>query len=199
MRYPKLRELREAVRALIKGPYSSNFPNAPHKPFERFRGKTKFHVDDCVGCSACFQVCPSKAIDMQDTKGKRRLTVNWDLCIFCGQCQANCITQKGIMLSNEFDIATTGKRSELSQSIEKEMALCDCCGENVVPYDHILWVARKLGPLSFSNASVTLFYLKDLGLSLTEGPLLKDKAEFNRSDRIKILCPRCRREAVLKS
>lgn len=199
MKYPKLRELREAIKALIKGPYTSRFPYEPHKPYERFRGRPEFHEEDCVGCGACFQVCPSGAIKMEDIRGKRILTVNWDLCIFCGQCQANCITGKGIMLSNEFDLATTGKREELKQVIEKEFVVCGCCGENIVPLDHILWVARKIGPLCFSNASLMLFYLKDLSPALeTEYPP-KEESELRRADRIKILCPRCRREVVLKS
>jgi hydrogenase-4 component H len=199
MKYPKLRELKEAIRALIKGPYTSKFPYKPHKPFERFRGQPKFHEEDCVGCGACFQVCPARAIDMQDVKNKRILTVSWDLCIFCGQCQANCITTKGIILSNEFDLATTGKRDELKQTIEKELAVCNCCGENIVPLDHILWVARKIGPLCFSNASLILFYLRLLSLASKEEFPQKKELEFTRSDRIKILCPRCRREAVIKS
>lgn len=197
MRYPKLRELKEAIRALIKGPYTSRFPYEPHRPYERFRGKPEFYENDCVGCGACFQVCPARAIDMQDIGNKRILTLCWDLCIFCGQCQANCITGKGIMLSNEFDLATTGKRSDLRQTIEKEIAVCDCCGENIAPYDQILWVAKRLGPLRFSNASLMLFYLRNLDLASKEESLPKE--EFMRSDRIKILCPRCRREAVLKS
>jgi formate hydrogenlyase subunit 6/NADH:ubiquinone oxidoreductase subunit I len=199
MKYPKLRELKEAIRALIKGPYTSKFPYQPHKPYERFRGKTEFHEEDCVGCGACFQVCPAKAIKMEDVKNKRILTVNWDLCIFCGQCQANCITGKGIMLSNVFDLATTGKRSELKQAIEKEFMTCDCCGENIVPKDQILWVARKIGPLCFTNPSLVLLYLKTLNLALNEKLPLKEDLEFERSDRIRILCPRCRREAVIKS
>ncbi len=199
MRYPKLRELKEAIRALVKGPYTSKFPYKPHTPYERFRGRPSFHEEDCVGCSACFNVCPARAIDMQDVKNKRILTVNWDLCIFCGQCQANCITAKGIMLSNEFDLATTGKRIELRQTIEKEFAVCDCCGENIVPLDHILWVARKIGPLCFSNPSLILFYLRGLNLASKEKYPPKEELEFARLDRIKILCPRCRREAVIKS
>ncbi len=199
MRYPKLRELKEAIRALIKGPYTSKFPYAPHKPFERFRGRSEFHEEDCVGCGACFQVCPARAIEMQDVKDRRILTVNWGLCIFCGQCQANCITGKGIMLSNDFDLATTGKRDELKQTIEKQFAICDCCGENIVPLDHILWIAQKIGPLCFSNPSLILFYLRilNLGSKIKFSPL--EELEFMRSDRMKILCPRCRREAVIKS
>jgi formate hydrogenlyase subunit 6/NADH:ubiquinone oxidoreductase subunit I len=199
MRYPKLRELREAIKALIKGPYTSKFPYKPHKPFERFRGKPLFHEEDCVGCGACFQVCPAKAIDMQDTGEKRVLSVSWDMCIFCGQCQANCLTGKGIILSQEFDLATTGKRAELKQVIEKELLLCGSCREVIAPRLQILWVARKLGVLSFSNASAMLFYLQNLNLAFKEKDLPKEKKEFLRSDRMKVLCPRCRREAVIKS
>jgi hydrogenase-4 component H len=199
MRYPKLRELKEAVRALIKGPYTSKFPYQPHKPYERFRGRPEFHEDDCVGCGACFQVCPAKAIEMQDVGNKRILTLNLDMCIFCGQCQANCLTEKGIILSKEFDLATTGKREDLKQEIKKELVLCEGCGEIIAPYDQILWVAKRLGPLSFSNASLMLFYLKNLSLALEKSPSSEKEAEFMRADRLKILCPRCRREAVIKS
>lgn len=199
MRYPKLRELKEAVRALIKGPYTSKFPYQAHKPYERFRGKPQFHEEDCVGCGACFQVCPSKAIDMQDIRNERVLTVHWDMCVFCGQCQANCITEKGIILSNEFDLATTEKRQDLKQEIEKELLLCEGCGEIVAPLDQITWVAKKLGPLTFSNATLMLFYLMNLGLSFKDKSPAKENSELTRSERIKVICPRCRREAVLKS
>jgi formate hydrogenlyase subunit 6/NADH:ubiquinone oxidoreductase subunit I len=199
MKYPKLRELKEAIRALIKGPYTTRFPYQPHTPFERFRGKPEFHQEDCIGCTACCQVCPSGALTFEDTKAKRQLTYRVDLCIFCGQCQANCPTEKGIMLSQEFDLATTGKREELKQVIEKELVLCECCGEQIAPYDQILWVARRLGPLTFSNASLMLFYLQNLDLALREETTPQRQAELQRADRVKLLCPRCRREAVIKS
>lgn len=199
MRYPKLRELKEAIKALIRGPYTSRFPYEPHKPYERFRGKPEYHEEDCIGCGACFQVCPAKAIEMQDERDKRILTVHWDLCIFCGQCQVNCPTQKGIILSCEFDLATTEKRQDLKQEIKKELLLCECCGELIGPHDQILWVARKLGPLTFANASLMLFYLRNLNLASKEKSPPKEEGEFLRSDRIRILCPRCRREAVIKS
>ncbi len=197
MRYPKIRELREAIKALIRGPYTSKFPASPHEPFERFRGRPQYHADDCMGCSACFQVCPAKAISMDETKTKRTLTVHWDLCVFCGQCQANCPTSKGIMLSRDFDLSTTGKRQELTQSVEKDFLLCDCCGEPIAPYEQVLWVAKKLGPLIFTNASVMLFYLQNLDLAAGEST--KKEGELQRADRIKLLCPKCRRQAVLKS
>ncbi len=199
MKYPKLRELREAVKALIKGPYTSRFPYKPHKPFERFRGKPEYHEDDCVGCGACFQVCPAGAIEMQDLQGERILTINWDVCIACGQCQANCITEKGIILSNDFDLSTTESRKELKQQISKKLLICSCCGEPIAPYEHLLWVASKLGSLVFSNASLMLFYLENLNKLMEKRQDLKQEGEPHRADRIKVLCPRCRREAVIKS
>ncbi len=199
MRYPKLRELREAIRALIKGPYTSKFPKEPHKPYERFRGRPEYHEDDCIGCGACYEVCPAKAIEMKDERAKRIFIVRWDLCIFCGHCQANCPTEKGIVLSSEFDLATTGKRQELKQEIKKDLMLCECCGEVIAAKDQILWVARRLGTLIFSNASLMLFYLRNLDLALKDKISSPQEEELMRADRIKILCPRCRREAVIKS
>jgi len=203
MKYPKLRELKEALRSLFHRPYTTRFPYKPHLPFERFRGKPEFHLDDCVGCAACAQVCPTGAISFKDelknNRATRILTLRLDICISCGQCQANCLTCRGIMLSREFDLATTECREELKQEIEKEITLCEGCGGTVLPKDQMQWVAQKLGPLCFSNTSLILFYLKNRGLDLKEDTLVKKEREFQRSDRIKILCPRCRREAVFKS
>jgi hydrogenase-4 component H len=204
MRRPKLRELKEAVKSLFSPAYTSDFPRKAHEPFERFRGRPYFHEEDCTGCTACAQVCPAKAIEVNDIIeggiAKRKLTVHWDICIFCGQCEANCLTAKGIMLSREFDLATTGKREDLQQTIEKEFVICECCGEPVVPHDQYVWVAKRLGPLVFTNASLLLFYLRSLGLALKEKFSPADKAAtVNRSMRLKVLCPRCRREAVIKS
>jgi hydrogenase-4 component H len=203
MRYPKLRELKEAVKSLISRPYTNDFPRKPHKPFERFRGKPEYDQDHCMGCTACVQVCPARALEFQDEvvsgKGKRTLTIRWDICIFCGQCQANCPTEKGIVLSNDFDLAKTEDRKAMRQKIDKELLLCEYCSEIIAPKDQILWVARKIGPLVFSNASLMLFYLGNLGLSGQDIRNHKQEGELKRADRIKVLCPRCRREAVLKS
>ena len=203
MRYPKLRELREALRAIIKGPYTSSFPYAPHEPYEKFRGFPHFNPDYCMGCTACVQVCPAGALKFIDEeeggKAKRVVTVLWERCICCGQCEANCPAVKGIVLSREFEMSTTEKREELLENIERELVLCDCCHKTVAPRDQLLWVASRIGPLCFSNASLMLFFLETLGLGLKKGRKAQEGSEPDRSDRIRVLCPACRREAVLKS
>ena len=62
MKLPKIREIIEAVKAVIKGPYTSKFPKVPHKPHPNFRGQPKFDDKKCVGCLACEEVCPVDAI-----------------------------------------------------------------------------------------------------------------------------------------
>jgi len=203
MKYPKLRELKQAIKALINGPVTTKFPFEPHEPAERYRGAPKFYEKDCTGCTACVNVCPPGAITFEDRldhgKPVRIFTLRYDICIYCGQCQANCLTGKGIMLSREFDLSTTGKRSDLIETVEKELVICEGCKEIVGPKDQILWVAKKLGPLAFSNTTIMLFYLQHNSLAKLEVSS-KEKEDFpSRSDRIRILCPRCRREVVIKS
>ena len=220
MRYPKLRELKEAIKALIKGPYTTRFPYEPSVPPEKFRGKPEFDEKECVGCAACVQVCPSGALSFQDEvnngKAKRQITLRLDICIFCGQCQANCLTEKGIRLTQEYDLATTD-RKQLIEEIEKELVLCEACGTIIGPSEQINWVAEKLGSLAYANPTLILFSLQKRSLAELMESIPKDKPILRRApleilpyplrsvplteraDRIKILCPKCRRETVLKS
>ncbi|HDD65060.1 MAG TPA: 4Fe-4S dicluster domain-containing protein, partial [Firmicutes bacterium] len=105
MKKPKLRELKEAITSLFSKPYTTKFPFEPHKPSKRFRGKPKFDEEKCVGCGACAQVCPSNAIEVKDIiEEKKRILIHHpDKCIYCGQCEINCITDGGIKLTDQFD------------------------------------------------------------------------------------------------
>jgi hydrogenase-4 component H len=199
MKYPKLRELVEAIRALVKGPYTTKFPSKPHIPEKRFRGKPEYHKDQCVGCGACYEVCPPRCIEMKDIIDSappiRRLDLHYDSCIFCGQCQAACITKEGIKLSNKFDLALFD-RKEAVESVEKELLLCEDCGCVVGAKDHLIWVAKKLGPLAYSSPTSYLPALEELRLIY---PIFVKSDTLTRQDRIKILCPKCRRQITLET
>ncbi len=198
MRYPKLRELKEAVMALIKGPYTSKFPQEPHKPHPNFRGRPKFNQDFCVGCLSCENVCPVGAIshkDCLDTKPLKRTLIHYsDTCIFCGQCQAYCITKEGIKLSNEWELSMFDRR-DCQESIEKELLLCEVCESVIGCKDHIIWLAKELGELAYSNPTLYMTRLKELGISDEQ---VKSAVNISsRSDRTKIVCARCRRKTTL--
>ena len=200
MRKPKLRELKEAIRAFVRGPYTNtDFPAKPAEPVKEFRGAPEFHEEDCVGCTACAQVCPAKAIhvtdDLETEPPVRRLVIHYDECIFCGQCELNCITDKGVTQSNKYDLATFD-RAQARNSVEKELVLCEVCGEVVGTLQHLKWIANKLDAKKYTNP--TLIMVDEPGYFVARHESKRKGVPPDRSDLMKILCPRCRRATVLR-
>ena len=198
MKLPKIRELIEAIKALIIGPYTSKFPKKAHTPYKSFRGQPIFNQEICMGCLACEQVCPADAIGHEDqVKGnnpKRIMYHYTDTCIFCGMCEAACpADHEGIKLSNEWDLAFFD-RSKAHETIEKELAICEICGTAVACKDHLTHIAQKLGELSYSNPTLYLSRLK--GLGVIDENILPFTKDNSRSDRVKILCAPCRRQTA---
>ncbi len=199
MKAPKLRELMEGLRALFGRRYTTRFPAAPASVPEGFRGAPRFDPKECVGCGACAIVCPAKDIEVtdevRDGKGIRRLTIHYDDCIFCAQCARNCITGKGIVMTDEFDLATPD-RGAARECVEKELVLCEVCGDVIAARDHLAWIARRLGPAAYTNPTVMLGMLDALGPGRSEAP--EAGGEPRRGDRMRVLCPRCRRSTTVE-
>jgi len=201
MNLPKIRELIEAVKALIKGPYTSKFPKLPHTPHANFRGRPKWNDKKCVGCLACEMVCPVQAIahrdDTKDKENPKRTMIHYsDTCIFCGQCEAACIADhEGIKLSGEWELSFFNRKTDSEETIDKELRLCEICGEPVACTDHLRWITERLGELTYSSPTLYLSRLKTLGV-IDENIISALKDDW-RSDRAKILCARCRRQTTL--
>jgi formate hydrogenlyase subunit 6/NADH:ubiquinone oxidoreductase subunit I len=199
MRKPKLREVAEAVRALVRGPVTTKFPFAPHEPPEAFRGKPKFDPEYCVGCRACAEVCPTRCIDVLDDvrsrPPRRRLLLHYDKCIFCGHCELNCSTERGIRQSREYDLACFD-RSTCVETIEHDLVLCEICGAVVGARKHLLFVASRLGAKQFGNP--TLILVSDAELGLVEPDAKPRDAELLHEDLMRVTCPGCRRTLVLQ-
>ena len=201
MRKPKLRELGEAVRALFRGPYTNPFPKTAPIGEENYRGRPEYDEDECVGCGTCSKVCPPGAIEMTDDAEarKRRLTLHLGRCIFCGECHTNCITEKGIVNTHDWDMTCT-RPEEMIQVQEKDLLLCEGCGAIIGARDHVLWVARRLGHLAYANPTLMLAALSEGKLADAEPPAaVKSTDELLRGDRIRILCPKCRQVTALKA
>ena len=203
MKYPKLRELKEAVISLFSKPYTSKFPFAPHEAFDGFRGKPQYFEEYCVGCGACAEVCPGGAIQVidppqpvkisSDTVPTRKVECRYDKCIFCGNCEANCITEKGIQLTKEFDLALFDRKLAV-ENVEKELLICELCGAIITTRDHLKWMIKRLGPLAYSNPMLLLVSQREL-IPVESG--LKGE-DLRRADNFKILCPKCRHDVVIK-
>ena len=206
MKKPKLRELKEAIRALIKGPYTSPYPFKRHVPHKKFRGLPEFSDEGCIGCTACKYVCPAGAIEVVDDTNakvpKRKMALRYDMCNFCGNCTLWCTTRDedppGVKHTNKFEGAYLERsdKDAISSSSENELALCEACGDVITTVSHLRWIARRLDTLAYASSTLYLADLKKLGV-VTED-LIESAKDLTRSDRSKILCARCRRKATLE-
>jgi hydrogenase-4 component H len=191
------RILKQAVRATFMPAYTTRFPAEPFVPQESFRGRPRFNADECIGCGACAQVCPPKCIDVIDDldgpKPVRRLVQHLDACILCGQCERYCPTHKGIRMSNEWDFVGFAPE-DFEESIEKELVMCEVCGEVLAPADQLRWLAERLGPASFANPTLMMF--AGQGLGYVEPGVRSQSDSPLRADRMAMQCPKCKRKSA---
>jgi hydrogenase-4 component H len=200
----KVRELWEAIKVLIRGPFTMDFPlksAVPDPaPFERFRGKPQYQEEGCVGCGACAQVCPAGAISVHDLTevGKRKLSLDLGRCIFCGTCERECITGEGIKLTQDYDTAHFDRQGpEAFVTVEKELAFCERDGQVITAKDHLVWMAEKLGAMAYTNPTLALAVQEKLDLA-EEAPKLGGTLQASRGELYRKLCPSCRREVLLR-
>jgi hydrogenase-4 component H len=211
LRLPKLRELKEAVIAVISPRFTTRFPAVPCEVPERYRGKPEFDLDECIGCGACVNVCPTNALtqldDTQSNPPKRKITLRYDACIFCGNCQDNCTTEKGIKLSKQWDLATLDRDSTV-ETQEYELQLCEKCGAIIGTKKHLVWLYEKLGPLAYANPSILLAKSGQLLAGLSARSEASEQADSQQqpekqkavqpSDFMSILCPKCKFELNIR-
>ena len=195
MRKPKLRELGEAIRAIFLGPFTSKFPFKPSPAAPTFRGKIEFNFDKCILCGACVEVCPANARAQEDDKIKKiRREIHYqERCIYCGQCVAYCTTKEGIKHTQEYDLAQITTEG-YDNAIEKELILCERCGEVITTRAHLLWIAKRVGELAYANPNLFLILSQEYGEESI--PKSADIAPY-RSEHLRFLCPTCRRTVYL--
>jgi formate hydrogenlyase subunit 6/NADH:ubiquinone oxidoreductase subunit I len=195
MRKPKLRELGEAIRALIFGPFTSKFPFKPSPAAPRFRGKIEFDPEKCILCGACVEVCPANARSQEDDPVRkiRREIHHQERCIYCGQCVSYCTTKEGIRHTQEYDLAQV-TREGYDNAIEGDLILCEHCGVVITTRQHLLWIARRVGELAYANPNLFLVLSQEYGESSV--PRAPDGAPY-RSEHLRFLCPACRRTVYL--
>lgn len=207
MRWPKIRELKEAVVAVFSPRFTTRFPAKPCQVPEKYRGKPEFDEKECIGCSACVNVCPTQALTMVDEAETnppvRKIVQRYDCCIFCGNCQDNCTTEKGIRLTDQWDLATLDREST-KQIHEHELQLCEKCGAVIGTKKHLVWLYERLGPLAYTNPSLIVAKSADLKrpgieeLSRQAKQAAPKDADIQPGDFMKILCPSCKYELNIR-
>lgn len=197
MYLPKLREIKEALTSFFSKPYTTKFPAEKYKPEEEFRGFPRFHAEECVGCGTCAQVCPPGAIKVSDDieKKLRQLQINYLSCIHCGQCEENCITEKGVQLSTEYSFSVMDINDpSILETIEKEILLCEICRSVIAPIDQLKWIRKRLGAKAYAHPN----FLLNIQREFFELEPSYAKARIRREDQIKEVCPKCRQKIVVE-
>jgi len=197
MYLPKIREIKEALTSFFSKPYTTKFPKEKFTPEPEFRGFPRYYEEDCVGCGTCAQVCPPGAITMSDDleQKKRKFVINYGSCIHCGQCQENCITEKGIRLTTEYSLATMDQNDpRLFETLEKELLICEVCNNIICAKDHIDFIRKRLGAKGYSHPNILL----NLQSNFHALEISKPKSRIRREDQFKLVCPKCRQKFVVE-
>lgn len=131
------------------GKITHQYPFAPYKVADHFRGKPAYVFDLCIGCAACGVACPSNAITVELNQEQSKLIWEFDCgqCIFCGRCDEVCPTG-AIRLSEEFELAVKFDKSALIQRGELDVHQCTQCQK---PFTAKRLVKYTLDRLSKAN------------------------------------------------
>src|SRR5271165_1887339 len=87
------------------------YPDVPAVVSGQFRGRPEFDFAAWRDARPAADVCPTGAIALQDgASGHRRVTVDYGLCVFCGQC-ADVSPEGAVRVTTEFELATQRRAS----------------------------------------------------------------------------------------
>ena len=134
-------------KAIKTGTQTSSYPLEPMPVDKNFRGKPEHNPQQCIGCAACVNACPSNALTVEtDLKtGELAWQFNLGRCIFCGRCEEVCPTH-AIVLSKEFELAVMNKE-DLEERCTYDMARCSECGEYYATVKQVDYATRILSQL----------------------------------------------------
>lgn len=111
-------------KALKGGVATVPYPSQPVSMDRNFRGKPEHNSQQCIGCAACVNACPSNALCVETDvdAGKLHWSFNLGRCIFCARCEEVCPTA-AIALSQDYELAVWNKTDFLQQA---SFLLCHC-------------------------------------------------------------------------
>lgn len=83
------------IKKVIKtGTATSSYPLEPIAVDKNFRGKPEHNPQQCIGCAACVNACPSNALTVETDLATNELAWQFNLgrCIFCNSPALHCVT-----------------------------------------------------------------------------------------------------------
>jgi Ni,Fe-hydrogenase III small subunit/formate hydrogenlyase subunit 6/NADH:ubiquinone oxidoreductase subunit I len=96
-------------RSLQTGVVTAAYPNAPARISTSFRGAPRFDFADWRDARPAAAVCPTQAISILESGHSRQVTVDYGLCIFCGEC-SEADPSGSVRMSGQFELAVNERR-----------------------------------------------------------------------------------------
>src|SRR5947209_20137461 len=98
---------------------TTNYPAEPARLSPNFRGAPRFNFAAWRDPRAAADVCPTEAVTVHDDGATRRVTVDYGLCMFCGEC-SEADPGGGVTITHHFELAVR-HRSSLVVTAEYEL------------------------------------------------------------------------------
>ena len=117
------------IKKVIKtGTATSSYPLEPIAVDKNFRGKPEQNPQQCIGCAACVNACPSNALTVETDLATGELAWEFNLgrCIFCGRCEEVCPTAATSCNSPASRCATAASAIVLSPSRKRSTTPLRC-------------------------------------------------------------------------
>jgi Ni,Fe-hydrogenase III small subunit/formate hydrogenlyase subunit 6/NADH:ubiquinone oxidoreductase subunit I len=89
------------------------YPQAPARISEQFRGAPRFDFSawrNVDGARAAAEACPTGAIAIRESEQSRHVTVDYGLCIYCGEC-ASADPSGAVQMTRQFELAAADRRN----------------------------------------------------------------------------------------
>jgi len=84
------------------------YPDAPPRLSENFRGAPRFDFANWRDTRPAAEACPTGALSTRESGDTREVTMDYGLCIFCGECSA-ADPSGAVQMTREFELAVRDK------------------------------------------------------------------------------------------
>ncbi len=85
------------------------YPEAPAQMSKQFRGAPRFDFAGWRDARSAAGVCPTEAISIRDSGATRQVSVDYGLCIYCGECAA--ADPAAARMTQQFELAVVDRRN----------------------------------------------------------------------------------------
>jgi len=103
-------------KSVQTGLVTIGYPHRPAQIPEHFRGAPSFELVGWQDARPAAEACPTGAISIEESEARRRVTIDYGLCIFCGQC-AEADASGAVKMTPDFELAVRD-RGDLVTTVE---------------------------------------------------------------------------------